>query len=1054
MTSKRTSQNLSPDHRQAMRDAHRQDEDACVEALLDQAQLPGEATDRIAARARDLVMGVRNARKNPLSVDAFMQEYELSTPEGVALMCLAEALLRIPDAATQEKLIRDKIAPGAWDRHLGHGGSMFVNASTWALMLSGRLLDHEDQPTPEKGWGLLSGLANRAGDMVLREAISAAMRIMGRQFVLGRTLREALERAEEQERRGYTYSYDILGEAAMTADQAQLHFDGYVDAIKRLRPIAQGRLANKRPEVSVKLSALHPRYGQAQMDRVHKELVPRVIDLARLAADVGIGLTIDAEESERLEACLDVLDQVSRHKKLMGWNGLGIVVQAYQKRAFDQIGWLQELARRDKRRLNIRLVKGAYWDREIKRAQVMGLENYPVFTQKASSDVSFLACAGRLLAHRDLFFTAFASHNAHTIAAVMERVGEDAMHEIEFQKLHGMGDELFDIVSGPDGLGWPCRIYAPVGVHEDLLPYLVRRLLENGANTSFVNRIADVQTPVHQLVADPVAQMRGLKIKAHPRIPLPEEMFGPGRRNSHGEDLDEPEQREELLSAIAREAQKTVVGGSIIGGHFVGGDEVQDIFAPFDHKHLLGAVHSALPGDVAHAFERAACAQEDWAASTAAHRAACLERAAEIFEVHRAALMALLINEAGKTSNDAIAELREAVDFLRYYAQCTRHDFAPPHANPGPTGEHNETCLVGRGVFACISPWNFPLAIFTGQIGAALGAGNAVVAKPAGLTPLIAVQAVHLLHQAGVPKDILHLVVGPSGPLSHVLTGHEELSGVAFTGSVEVAHSINQALAQRPGAIVPLIAETGGLNAMIVDSSALPEQITQDVLTSAFHSAGQRCSALRALFVQSDVAPKVMTMIAGAMAELRLGDPNDYATDIGPLISEHAVETMWAHSKHMAKVGSLLAKTPLSKDLAKQGAFFAPRAFEVDHIETIGGEVFGPILHVIRYEADKLDHVIDAINATGFGLTLGIHSRIDATINHICKRARVGNIYVNRSQIGAVVGVQPFGGEGLSGTGPKAGGPRYLHRFATERTLSVDTTASGGNATLMTLDDE
>ena len=1057
MTHVSPSPGLQSEHRQALRDAHRQSETACIGGLLERAHMPADLNAAISKRAQDLIEGVRGARKNPLGLDAFLQEFELSTPEGVALMCLAEALLRIPDAATQDALIRDKIVPANWERHLGHGPSVFVNASTWALMLTGRFLDHGELDRGEgganqAGWAQVLDLAARAGDTVVREAIGAAMKVMGRQFVLGRTMEDALERAQTLEEKGFTYTYDILGEAAMTADQARHHFEGYVDAIKRLRVEASTRDLHQKPEVSVKLSALHPRYEQAQIERVHTELIPRVIDLARLASDADIGLTIDAEEAERLELSLDVLDHVSRDHRLRGWSGLGLAVQAYQKRAYAQIGWLEELARRDKRRLNIRLVKGAYWDREIKRAQVLGLDGYPVFTRKASTDVSYLACARRLLGARDMFFTAFASHNAHTIAAVIELAGEDGRGDIEFQKLHGMGDELYDLVSGPNGWGWPCRIYAPVGEHEELLPYLVRRLLENGANTSFVNRIADADTPAAELAADPVETVRALQIKPHPRIVLPGELFGRERRNSHGFDLDDPTELETLSADIANAACEPWSGGALIGGTLMDGGTRQDIRSPFDRSRIVGTVRTATAEMACEAFERAAAAQPAWAGETAAHRAACLERAADLYEEHTAELMALCIFEGGKTLDDAVAEIREAVDFLRYYAHRARLEFAHAEHNPGPTGERNETRLVGRGVFACISPWNFPLAIFTGQVAAALVAGNAVIAKPAGPTPLIATWAVQLLHQAGAPGDVLHVLAGPSGELGPVLTGHEALGGVAFTGSVETAHALNRQLADRPGPIVPLIAETGGQNAMIADSSALPEQVARDVLMSAFHSAGQRCSALRVLFVQADVADKMIDMVLGAMAELRVGDPGLRATDIGPLIDGGAVDVMRAHADKMSKAGTLLGQTPVDESLLERGSFFPPTAFEIGHIDHIGGEVFGPILHVIRYGADKLDAVIDAINATGFGLTLGIHSRIETTVEHIRARVRVGNTYVNRSQIGAVVGVQPFGGEGLSGTGPKAGGPRYLYRFATERTLSVDTTASGGNATLMSLE--
>lgn len=1051
-----TSQSLSPKLRRAMRDVHHLAEDACVTRVLKHADLSPDRSKRVSRRAERLIDYVRARGGGVLNFDGLLKEYELSTPEGVALMCLAEALLRIPDDATRDKLIQDKIVPGHWERHLGNGGSLFVNASTWALMLGGKVLDHDAAALPATGRGVVQGIAQRAGDTVLREAIAASMRVMGRHFVLGRTMSEAMARAEAQERKGYTYSYDRLGEAAMTADHAERHFEGYVDAIKVLRDASQGRDAAMLPEISVKLSALHPRYTPSQSARMRSELVPRLIDLARLAADAGLGLTIDAEESERLELSLDILDAVSRDRRLIGWHGLGVAVQTYQKRALDVVDWLEELAKRDKRRLRVRLVKGAYWDREIKRAQVLGLDGYPVFTRKESSDVSFLACAKRLRRACDRIYTAFATHNAHTVSAVMEMVGDLGRDDMEFQKLHGMGDALFDAVVGE---GWPCRVYAPVGEHEELLPYLVRRLLENGANSSFVNRIADKEVSSSSLAADPVATLHAFEVKTHPRIPLPEDIYRAARdgqssrRNAQGVDLDDEAVREPLLADMVLEAERHWVGGSIIGGHFVGGEVTAPVRAPFDTSLEIGTVHSATMEDAVRAFDVAAAAQDGWAEETAAHRANCLERAAELYEEHRAQLLAMVVNEGGKTLNDAVAEVREAVDFLRYYAERARHDCGPPTANPGPTGERNETRLAARGVFSCISPWNFPLAIFTGQVAAALAAGNAVVAKPAGATPIVAGLAVHLLHQAGVPRDVLNLIVGPSGELSSVLLGHKALGGVAFTGSVETAHDINRHLAQRPGAIVPLIAETGGENAMIVDSSALPEQVTRDVLTSAFHSAGQRCSALRVLFVQDDVAAKMVHMIAGAMDELKVGDPNDFANDIGPLIDQAAVGTMTAHAKRMTQAGSLVAKSPLPKGIAKQGHFFAPRAFEIDAIETVGGEVFGPILHIVRYKADKLDAVIDAINATGFGLTLGIHSRIDSTIERIRQRARVGNLYVNRSQIGAVVGVQPFGGEGLSGTGPKAGGPRYLHRFATERTLSVDTTASGGNATLMTLDD-
>ncbi|MCW8914310.1 MAG: bifunctional proline dehydrogenase/L-glutamate gamma-semialdehyde dehydrogenase PutA [Magnetovibrio sp.] len=1061
MTSRRTPDSLPRESRLAMQAAHHQNETACISALLEHATLSREARARVSAKAEDFIGQVRAVHKNPLGFDAFMQEYELSTPEGVAMMCLAEALLRIPDAATQDALIRDKLGTADWASHKGQGENLFVNASTWALTLSGRFLDKDkdkDRTNPaETGWGALSGLATRAGEAVVREAARTAMRIMGHKFVLGRTVVEALDNARPLQERGFTYSYDILGEAAMTSKQAMQHFEGYQNAIVTLGAISRDWPLVQLPEISIKLSALHPRYEPLQAGCFEDEMIARVTELARQAAEANLGLTIDAEESERLDISLDVLDAVSRDRALRGWNGLGIALQAYQKRAYDQIGWLEELAKRDKRRIKVRLVKGAYWDREIKRAQVLGLYNYPVFTRKASSDVSYIACARRLLARPDLFFTAFASHNAHTIAAMMELVSEAGIEDFEFQKLHGMGDELFDLLRPEEdvgeGQGWPCRVYAPVGEHEDLLPYLVRRLLENGANSSFVNRIGDTDISIAKLVRDPAQEIGGLHATPHPRIVLPKDLFGTDRKNSQGIDVDDVAQLEPLLSNIAAQAKMTWSAGAIIGGHFVGGADAYEAFAPFDESVSLGKVHNASATQIDEAFQLSAAAQPDWASESADHRAACLERAADLYETHRAHLMAMCMYEGGKTLTDAMAEVREAVDFLRYYAQRARIDMAAPEDNPGPTGERNQTHLVGRGVFSCISPWNFPLAIFTGQIAAALVSGNAVVAKPAGSTPFVAVQAVNLLHKAGIPFDILHLAVGSSSKLSTTLLEHSTLGGVAFTGSVDVAHTIHKALAARQSAILPLIAETGGLNAMIVDSSALAEQVARDVITSAFHSGGQRCSALRALFVQDEVADKMIEMITGAMDVLNIGDPREPSTDIGPLIDRAAVQAMQAHVDDISQRSTLLARAPMDDSLAEQGAFFTPHAFEVETLDAIGGEVFGPILHIVRYQADKLDAVIDAINATGFGLTLGIHSRIEGTVQHVVGRARVGNIYVNRSQIGAVVGVQPFGGEGLSGTGPKAGGPRYLHRFCTERTVSVDTTASGGNASLMTLDD-
>jgi len=860
------------------------------------------------------------------------------------------------------------------------------------------------------------------------------MRIMGRQFVMGRDIGSALDRAAESEARGYRYSYDMLGEAARTAADAERYFDAYTAAIGAVGKAADGGPIDG-PGISVKLSALHPRYEFAQRDRVANEVLPRIALLARLARDEGIGLCIDAEEADRLEPSLDVIAGLMSDPALAGWDGLGLAVQGYQKRARPLVDWLVEQARAHRRRLMVRLTKGAYWDAEIKRSQELGLAGYPVFTRKASTDVSFLACARAMLAAPDAIYPQFATHNAHTAAAVTELAGDTPF---EFQRLHGMGEPLYDQVVATV----PCRVYAPVGSHEDLLAYLVRRLLENGANTSFVNRITDEAQPVAGIVADPVAATAALDDKPHPKIPLPRDIYLPERLNARGVDLSDPAILGDLATAMA-EPRDWQTGGS---------GEAVPVTDPTDLRRVVGHVVEATTDDVARALDLASAAAPGWAATPAAERAACLDRVADLLEADMTALMALAVREAGKTLPDAVAEVREAVDFCRYYAARARADFAEAVTLPGPTGELNEIALEGRGVFACISPWNFPLAIFCGQVTAALAAGNAVVAKPAEQTPLIAAHAVRLLHEAGVPADILHLLPGRGETVGAALVGDPRIAGVAFTGSTATAQAINRTLAARDGPIVPLIAETGGQNCMLVDSSALPEQVVRDVLASAFQSAGQRCSALRFLFVQADVADRMLEMLAGAMAELRVGDPALLATDVGPVIDDDALAMLEAHAVDLDDRGRLIHRAGLGPE-TRHGTFFAPCAYELE-LGPLGEEVFGPILHVVRYAAEDLDAVLDTIDGAGYGLTLGIHSRIDAAVEAIHSRLRIGNTYVNRNQIGAVVGVQPFGGEGLSGTGPKAGGPRYLHRFATERTLTVDTTAQGGNAALMSLDDD
>jgi RHH-type proline utilization regulon transcriptional repressor/proline dehydrogenase/delta 1-pyrroline-5-carboxylate dehydrogenase len=872
---------------------------------------------------------------------------------------------------------------------------------------------------------------------------------------MGRTIDEAIERAKAMEKRGYRYSYDMLGEAARTMRDAERYDRAYRAAIAAIGRASRDRGPIESPGISVKLSALHPRYEFAQAHRVMTELVPRVQALALAAKAVDIGFTIDAEEADRLDLSLDVIEAVSGDPALAGWEGFGLAIQAYQKRCTHLVDWLADMARRHQRRLMVRLVKGAYWDSEIKWSQERGLPGYPVFTRKASTDVSYLACAKKLLADPVAFYPQFATHNAHSFAAVLEMAGvngSNGRRDFEFQRLHGMGEALYDQVVGPEKLGLAARVYAPVGSHEDLLAYLVRRLLENGANTSFVNRIVDEKAPIAELIADPVARVRRLPVKPHPRIPLPVDLYGKGRKNSRGIDLTDLNELVPLEAAMDAAAASPWSAAPLIGGAARGGT-TRPVTNPADRRQTVGQVTEAGKAEVEEALTRASRAAEDWDATPAVERAACLVRAADLMEQSRAQLMAIAVREAGKTLPDALAEVREAVDFCRYYAERARADFAQPLPLPGPTGERNQIALHGRSVFACISPWNFPLAIFTGQVTAALAAGNTVVAKPAEQTPLIAATAVRFLHQAGVPADVLHLLPGDGPTVGAPLVADPRIAGVAFTGSTETARGINRVLAARDGPIVPLIAETGGQNAMIVDSSALPEQVVRDVLASSFQSAGQRCSALRVLFVQADIADKLEEMLVGAMAELKVGDPALLATDVGPVIDEDAKAMLEKHAQRMAHDGELLFAATLGPDCA-HGSFFAPRAFRIDRLAQLEREVFGPILHIVHFAGDRLDEVLDAINATGYGLTLGIHSRIDSTVQHIHERLRVGNAYVNRNMIGAVVGVQPFGGEGLSGTGPKAGGPRYLHRFATERTLTIDTTAAGGNASLLSLQEE
>jgi RHH-type transcriptional regulator, proline utilization regulon repressor / proline dehydrogenase / delta 1-pyrroline-5-carboxylate dehydrogenase len=999
-----------------------------------------EATDSL---ARALVTRLREAAPRRGGIDAFMQEYALSSEEGVALMCLAEALLRVPDADTADRLIRDKIGGGQWGRHRAKSQSVFVNASTWALMLTGRIVQLDDAAK----WdfeGILKRLVARSGEPVIRQAITYAMRVLGQQFVLGRTIREALNEARPRIKEGYRFSFDMLGEAACTRADATRYSAAYRDSLDALANAVpdDGSPIFERPSISVKLSALHPRYEWLKRDRVMRELLPVLAELGSHARAAAIALTIDAEEADRLDLMLDVFEQLCSTAPFAGWDGLGLALQAYQKRALPELRWLAELARSQARRIPVRLVKGAYWDTEIKRGQEAGLVDYPVFTQKPATDVSYLACARAMIEARDAIFSQFATHNAHTMAAVDTLAGTA---DFELQRLHGMGEDLHGLHRALRPGRGGTRIYAPVGSHEDLLAYLVRRLLENGANTSFVNRLADEEAPLDEIVADPVAQMESTALR-NPRIPLPKSLF-PGRQNSTGFLWSDPAVSGPIIAEIEESRWKPQVAAPIVGGEKRRGPSAP-VRDPSARDRIVGQCTEATEGDAGDALSLAAQASGGWDAMGGAARAAILERAADLYEENRAELMGLAVREAGKTLPNALGEIREAVDFIRYYAARAREQFEGAVRLPGPTGEDNELTLHGRGVFACISPWNFPLSIFTGQIAGALAAGNAVLAKPAEQTPLIASVAIGLLHTSGVPKDVLHLLPGDGPRLGRALFADNRLAGAAFTGSTDAASAINRALASRTGPLATLIAETGGQNAMIVDSTALPEQVTRDALASAFDSAGQRCSALRVLFLQDDVADRMLDVILGAMDELSIGDPMQLSTDVGPVIDEAARQDLEDHASRMARSGKLLRRLALPPACAN-GVYFAPCAFEIPSLSLLPREIFGPVLHVIRYAADRLDEVCDAINATGYGLTLGIHSRIEETARAIRERVRVGNIYVNRNQIGAVVGQQPFGGEGLSGTGPKAGGPNYLLRFASERTYTVNTAAAGGNAALL-----
>ena len=994
--------------RQAITDAYRRDEIEAVQDMLQRAQMTDEERNAASELARRLVTQVRSSRTKASGVDALMHEFSLSSEEGVALMCLAEALLRIPDNATRDRLIADKISEGNWKSHLNNSPSLFVNAAAWGLLITGKLTTN----TSEKNMGsALSRIISKGGAPLIRQGVNYAMRLLGKQFVTGQTIEEALQNGKEREKMGYRFSFDMLGEAAYTEEDANRYYNDYVQAIHAIGKDAAGQGVYEGNGISVKLSAIHPRYSRAQHERVMSELLPRLKELFLLGKKYDIGINIDAEEANRLELSLDLMEALVSDPDLAGYKGIGFVVQAYQKRCPFVIDYLIDLARRNNQKLMIRLVKGAYWDSEVKWAQVDGMEGYPTYTRKVHTDISYLACARKLLDAQDAVFPQFATHNAYTLGAIYQMgKGKDFEH----QCLHGMGETLYDQVVGPQNLGRRVRVYAPVGTHETLLAYLVRRLLENGANSSFVNQIVDENISIDRLIKSPFDTIAEEGIHLHPALPLPRDLYGKDRLNSQGVDFSNETVLQNLQEKLNQASSEDFHAASIVNGEARNVGEAQPVRNPADHNDVVGTVSFADAALAQEAIGAAVAALPEWSAKPASERADCLRRFADLLEQHTPALMMLAVREAGKTLNNAVAEVREAVDFCRYYANESENTL-PKDAK-------------AVGAIVAISPWNFPLAIFTGEVVSALAAGNTVIAKPAEQTSLIATYAVSLMHQAGIPTSALQLVLG-AGDVGSALTGDARIGGVIFTGSTEVARLINKALSKRDDNPV-LIAETGGQNAMIVDSTALPEQVCLDVLNSAFDSAGQRCSALRILCVQEDVADKMVNIIKGAMDELVVGKPTQLTTDIGPVIDAEAQQNLLTHINRMKGVAKAYHEIKTAADVdSNNSTFVRPILFELNNLNELQREVFGPVLHVVRYRASELDQLIDQINAKGYALTSGVHSRIEGTVEHVRDRIEAGNIYVNRNIVGAVVGVQPFGGHGLSGTGPKAGGPFYLQRL-------------------------
>ncbi|MGL9725676.1 MAG: bifunctional proline dehydrogenase/L-glutamate gamma-semialdehyde dehydrogenase PutA [Wolbachia sp.] len=1035
--------------RKRLQEFYRADEKNYVRYLVKKVELSTDSKNRIYNIAKQVVEKIKGNKLD--IIDSFIQQYSLSNDEGIALMCLAESLLRIPDNYTIDELIKDKITNQVWSRHLGRSSSLFVNASTWSLVIGSSILKSNGEDS--KFYHVISRLLKNLGEPIIRKAVKQAILMLGKHFIAGETIERALEDIKSDDSSKYLYSFDMLGEAACTIGDAEEYFNLYMHSIKVIGESTDTNDCFKSHGISIKLSSLHPRYEFSQFGDIAEELRTKVLELCHEAKKYNISLCIDAEESERLEMSLVLFGQLRLDESLSQWEGLGLAVQAYQKRALSVLDFIEDVAIRSKHKIMMRLVKGAYWDSEIKRTQELGLSDYPVFTRKSYTDVCYLACAQKLLSKANHFYPCFGTHNAHTFATIIELA--DKNHPgFEFQRLHGMGKCLYDYVMSELTTNIDCRIYTPIGKYSDLLPYLIRRLLEKGANSSFVNQINDPNIKIEELVSDPLEKAKSLEYEPHPSIPLPRNIFGEERKNSLGMDISDSVVVSQFANDIKEFCEKKWKVGPIIDGESLfNSAEFTEVVNPAHLENVVGEVSNTTSDQALNALEIAHSAFTEWQNVSAGERAKYLERAADLFEKRMKELIYILIVEAGKILPDAIAEVREAVDFLRYYAMVAKNELNNWKKLPGPTGEDNFIFFEGRGVFLCISSWNFPLAIFIGQVSAALAAGNTVLAKSAEQTPIIAYEAVKILHEAGIPKNALHFIPENGQHLDKILVPDHRISGVAFTGSTQTAQIINRMLASRDGPIVPLIAETGGLNAMIVDSSAFLEQVTTDVLISAFRSAGQRCSALRVLFIQEDIAEKQIKMICDAAQELKIGDPIQLSTDIGPIIDKASIDMLTKHTEKMSrnKDSNLLSKVLMDTNF-HNGYFFSPYIYEIQKISQLKQEVFGPILHIIRFNKSQLNEVVSDINNTGYGLTFSLQSRVQSQIDLISKKISVGNVYINRNQIGAAVGIQPFGGRGISGTGPKAGGHNYLQRFSTEKVVSINTTACGGNTALAYLD--